>query len=502
MISFLVNRSVANAARCIVIDLADGRSARVLDSFWPWLGPVQHNQLPLPLPPPPERFETILAEYNMPDIAVEAALRSRAESLINDVTEPSPLPCSPIAPMSDLTACQFGRKACGCRLPRPSRRLLNAVEPDTNGGDKSGGQLNSETLNNKIRENTLPSKLFDDPDLIRAVHRANLHLPEDVPRPQVCPTNLRPLVFFHPRKNGGTSIRHSIRDATLHDLHTSTAVPCEPVSMLRVDERVHCDSYVMDYKVAQQARSIAAHAPWGLTSWSLINSRSYKLNQLRYHPSPLDSLEDPPPFDCVVSLRPTVSRVWSCLNYRWPALNIHQWPAEKIKAFLLGQFDFWGHGCNNELVRILSGYVDEPLINGLAMEPPDATDFLVERSVEHGRRCVIVDLSQAENTTLLFRTYLPWLKPPTEHANQGGNRGSIPIAVAEVIHEVNMADIAVETALRESMERQITVARLVAHCVNASELFPSTLAPINSQLVAVSFTLTINDEKQVTRGGC
>ena len=45
-----------------------------------------------------------------------------------------------------------------------------------------------------------------------------------------------------------------------------------------------------------------------------------------------------------------------------------------------------GHGCNNEALRILSGWVDEPLLNGLAVAPPITQAAALRAAKAHTRR--------------------------------------------------------------------------------------------------------------------
>ena len=45
-----------------------------------------------------------------------------------------------------------------------------------------------------------------------------------------------------------------------------------------------------------------------------------------------------------------------------------------------------GHGCNNEALRILTGWVDEPLLNGLAVTPPATQAAALRAAKAHTRR--------------------------------------------------------------------------------------------------------------------
>ena len=45
-----------------------------------------------------------------------------------------------------------------------------------------------------------------------------------------------------------------------------------------------------------------------------------------------------------------------------------------------------GHGCNNEALRILTGWVDEPLLNALALAPPVTQAAALRAAKAHVRR--------------------------------------------------------------------------------------------------------------------
>ena len=87
---------------------------------------------------------------------------------------------------------------------------------------------------------------------------------------------------------------------------------------------------------------------------------------------------------CVIHIRPTVSRVESCWNYRFTlknkqtkGLNIpksYNTTAEEWNTLLP---DAVGNGCNNEYTRILGNTLDESLVNRIAPETTMSCIYII-----------------------------------------------------------------------------------------------------------------------------
>ena len=101
--------------------------------------------------------------------------------------------------------------------------------------------------------------------------------------------------------------------------------------------------------------------------------------------------QEPPPFTCMVSIRPTVSRVVSCYNYRFggdDAINrkadwgkttrgfrpLSEWTADDLSHELQHSYSMYKEGCNNELVRVFGNVAEERVVNSWQMEENDEMD--------------------------------------------------------------------------------------------------------------------------------
>jgi hypothetical protein len=152
-----------------------------------------------------------------------------------------------------------------------------------------------------------------------------------------------PLIFYHQRKGGGSSIRQTIASVA-KSAKFASHIPCA--------SNVPCDYYTIPKSPVYAA--YGGHYTW-----------PQRLN--------IENLTDS--ITCVTNFREPVSRIVSCLYYRHMKIignNCINSLSLKALEELLWRRDSYGSSCLNEPFRILSGMVksDEELLNHLENNSP------------------------------------------------------------------------------------------------------------------------------------
>lgn len=155
-------------------------------------------------------------------------------------------------------------------------------------------------------------------------------------------TTTRPFIFFHQRKAGGSSIR-----ATLHagakKKNLKSYIPCLSSEK---NLRLSCDTYTLpEILTAKNAAVIyGGHIPWGEPQ------NKYE----RFLHDEAGSRE----FSCATNFREPLSRVASCLHFRFPKPFENKCITDMDTDVLLQYLkkpDKYGSSCLNEPFRIMSG---------------------------------------------------------------------------------------------------------------------------------------------------
>mmetsp|Transcript_17267 Transcript_17267/g.25800 ORF Transcript_17267/g.25800 Transcript_17267/m.25800 type:complete len:326 (-) Transcript_17267:230-1207(-) len=206
-----------------------------------------------------------------------------------------------------------------------------------------------------------------------------------------------PLIFFHQRKSGGTSIRGSLIKAA-EKANISYYIPCYA--------GVSCDTYSIPTKTPFPI--YAGHFSWD------VHSTLERLRQNGRHQ-----------FSCVTNFREPVSRLTSCLFFRFhKELHMHKCvndiPISVLYKFL-NQVDMFGSSCRNEPFRILSGNLDEDLLDNLQnsrFEDGRRRYLLQEQALGifhatlmHVKKCAPVVLEIPQSVELANRRF-PMLESP------------------------------------------------------------------------------------------
>jgi hypothetical protein len=155
-------------------------------------------------------------------------------------------------------------------------------------------------------------------------------------------TGATPMVFFHQRKAGGSSIR-----AVLHRVCTDANLQCYIIC----HNGIACDTYSLPASGSPSA-VYAGHIPWG---------EPQNKFERYWHRSSSN-------FSCVTNYREPVSRIISCLAYRHPTEMLGKCVADMdvgLLRVLLNRPDRFGNSCLNEPFRIMSGIRSDHFIDRL-----------------------------------------------------------------------------------------------------------------------------------------
>ena len=154
-----------------------------------------------------------------------------------------------------------------------------------------------------------------------------------------------PFIFFHQRKAGGSSIRDTLKRAADTNQY-DPFVPCYGHS---------CDIY-----------QLPTHKPYGLYAGHFPWGSQYVFDRL-------GGTHNRDKFSCLTNFREPVSRLISCVEFRFPAhVKKHgcmsNLPKDRLIEILSTKTDEYGSSCLSEPFRIMSGFADEDVLNGLGIE--------------------------------------------------------------------------------------------------------------------------------------
>lgn len=155
-----------------------------------------------------------------------------------------------------------------------------------------------------------------------------------------------PFIFFHQRKAGGTRTRQHLEKFAIKK-RLPYFLPCFG--------KVICDTLTLPYN--KPYAIYGAHFPWGeQRHLSRFRHRNVEQN-----------------FSCVTNMREPVSRLFSCVAYRFLAplksdKCVSDLSDKEFIDFLTVTMDKFGGACLNEPFRIMSGITDEVLLQSLGRD--------------------------------------------------------------------------------------------------------------------------------------
>ena len=90
---------------------------------------------------------------------------------------------------------------------------------------------------------------------------------------------------------------------------------------------------------------------------------------------------------------------------------VHHSDKGKIRQKLIGAIDEYGATCLAEPFRILSGVIDEVLINHVATTPDDAISQSIKNmTLDHMRECKVLIVEDRLNSLRIWEHYFPWVQ--------------------------------------------------------------------------------------------
>lgn len=298
---------------------------------------------------------------------------------------------------------------------------------------------------------------------------------------QQLPSPDEPFVFFHMRKGGGSSVKtlifRSVEKYKLdHWITCKGKNPCIPFSMPWYDQRNPRKAVYVGHlnwsHMAQLMRETIKRQP------TIITNRTFVIDDQRERTDFYNSIE----VDndrlrtfgtCLTNLRPTVSRVVSCWNYRFVTLKLSRMmeipgasnaTIEEWKILLQEAVDFYGNGCNNEMYRIFGSTQHEKYVNQLSIETYGPTHYLDELETVLGRmaNCVMIRIDRCKDSITILQHYLPWIDVGNlcgTHNNEGSLSKVITDEARNVILAQNSFDELVFNFGEELFEAQLKVAK-------------------------------------------
>jgi hypothetical protein len=243
-------------------------------------------------------------------------------------------------------------------------------------------------------------------------------LPLNLPKPEL------PLIFFHLRKSGGTSIRRSLAEASKWHNITSW-IPCF--------DNISCRLYLIPLQAIGSTKielvgNITTSALYSIYGGHVYYDDVENVVSIKQGENYAE-FSDSPSFNCLAMIRPTVDRVLSCWNYRMLQELKSGLPAAKMmtseewEKHLAHAYSMYGEGCNNEFLRIFGSISSEKTVNTLNREsPPCFLQAQIDMVSSRLSKCVILKLNHGQENKLILNHFIPWLSPfyePSVVQNKG-----------------------------------------------------------------------------------
>lgn len=284
--------------------------------------------------------------------------------------------------------------------------------------------------------------------------------------PAEIPTHNKPFVYFHTRKMGGSSLRYFL-DREAKKRNIDHWIPCYgkngcvPFSLPPPSDNkslifgahinfMHMTNFMRETRLQPTLMKFKQ-------SITLENG-----SNLTYH-----NLDDSYPlFDCVTFIRPTVSRVVSCWNYR---MNQHlglprsnKLAPEDWANLLPYAMDRFNNGCNNEYARIFGSTVHESQVNTLSPSKPSFLEEL-DNIASRISTCVILRIDRCQDSDVIMHHFIPWMSEASLCSRHEKKVGKESDAVSEesaaVILEQNYMDELIFDFANDMFEEQLKIAR-------------------------------------------
>jgi len=201
----------------------------------------------------------------------------------------------------------------------------------------------------------------------------------------VTPSIEHPLWFHHMRKAGGTSIRQVL----FEQFHKQSEISC----LTR-----ECTTYGVSVEelLRHKKKVYAGHIPFG---HEMLNPH------LHAH---IDYDNQAHTFTALTNIRDPVSRFVSCIRYRALVKDDEMLSTKKDFTRIFDEFlqeDDFGFGCNNEIIRIMSGIEQETVINNLMHQNERVLVSFVELTWNNLKNSVVFDMFDSTDESLEIVEY-------------------------------------------------------------------------------------------------
>jgi len=219
------------------------------------------------------------------------------------------------------------------------------------------------------------------------------------------PKRESPLVFYHQRKAGGSTLRYALYHSFILNSHGTareTWMPCHTPG-------VDCDRYFPNADTElRDVVLVGGHIPFGALDDHVNRYRS-KARERPYNDTQTMS------YTCLTNIRHPIDRIESCVMYRFKETGrelLRETDYDRVATFLTTHLDSKGATCLAEPMRIMSSSLSEVDINRVATQPHDKKSvYLTLMTVENLQKCWISVLERQVESRALLRKVLPWISP-------------------------------------------------------------------------------------------
>ena len=279
--------------------------------------------------------------------------------------------------------------------------------------------------------------------MVSSLERDFIFAPAPFPNTNISTEN--PVILFHQRKAGGTSLRQAIANGA-RNLKMPYFIPCSPP--------VSCDTYSFTNTSAaiyaghfsiSEVKHLLRHVPLE----SALHTRQ------RHNVT------------CLTNFREPLSRVESCFYYRFIRKGIkyscmNDIPVHTLRKMLVYGVDEYGDGCLDEPFRILSGITDKRLLRRANdMQSPE---FLVsyQNSLHWLSRCHILMLGD-KRTFELSGNAIPELKHALDSLGFANSNNATKCQLdkehASLLHELTEAERRLYAAVQRRVDYLVAMSQ-------------------------------------------
>jgi hypothetical protein len=330
---------------------------------------------------------------------------------------------NPLIPMTNISR---GKTCCSStsRTDHATQMHKHTMTSTTSSSSSSSSNNNYYMI---FLQTVLSSWIERAPDL--ASRMSSLH-----PYIQSIPNQntTTPFVFFHTRKAAGSTLRNAINQSSFENNSTAwipcftPGHPCVPYSLPPTDHVYDVYASHVNYmRMVQILSEISGSDQSPMARYTPTVNVS-----LEHHGkyAEIHYLNDSNPlFNCMTSLRPTVSRVVSCWNFRMVEEKLSKWnipssdelSPQDWDRLLPVTYDRYSNGCNNEIVRIFTSRVSETYVNSISQqlaqeEQQEYNAAIVRQEFEEIAsrlsQCVVIMNHRCEESNIILSHFLPWIK--------------------------------------------------------------------------------------------